>query len=446
MPISARITTLLILVASCGFPRPADVGKDAAPDDASADTSADAPDEPGVTVHVSGTGADANDGLTQPVKTLQRAIGIAAANSQITTIVLASGRYDAASGETFPYTVPANIAIRGPAGGGAILVGADAEPGLILDAAKLRDLGFEHFTVAVTGRGTAELANIRVRASGVALRGESSSKLTVTGLDVTGTAGACATGAELNADATLAITNLSSRGLGISLHARDQSTVSVANANITGESACAQDSIGLFTISTSSTFVLDDSLLDGGGTGVYFTSRTAPTHATVSNTTIRNMTRGGVDGSRVVFQMSGGALVNSDHALAGSDGMWSLTGVAIKQQQQFSVLLGAGGVLVMRNCVSTNNVGGIYLYGNMVLDLGTSASHGNNVFQNGNGTTGLEIDGGVSCSSVIDAVGNTWRPNVQEADANGHYSTRLVRGPTAPGGNFTLSTNCMLQL
>jgi hypothetical protein len=50
-----------------------------------------------VTIRVAPSGDDANDGLTNPVKTLKRAIGLAAAYSQATVIVLASGRYPAAA-------------------------------------------------------------------------------------------------------------------------------------------------------------------------------------------------------------------------------------------------------------------------------------------------------------------------------------------------------------
>jgi hypothetical protein len=96
--------------------------------------------QPGVTIHVSTTGDDTSDGLTHPVKTLKHAIGLAAADSQIKNIALTPGRYSTENGETFPYGVPANLAIVGPAGGGAILVGTKIEPGLMIDVVNLQDL------------------------------------------------------------------------------------------------------------------------------------------------------------------------------------------------------------------------------------------------------------------------------------------------------------------
>src|SRR5215208_577423 len=118
MIIASRLFPIFALVAACGFPRPANIGDDTGPGDAngSGDATAsidappvDAPDPPGTAIRVSPSGDDANDGFTRPVKTLKHAIGLAAANSEIIHIVLASGRYSNASGETFPYTVPPNV-------------------------------------------------------------------------------------------------------------------------------------------------------------------------------------------------------------------------------------------------------------------------------------------------------------------------------------------------
>lgn len=146
---------LLLLFTACGFPRPPDVG-----DDGPGDSPA-----PGITVHVSPSGDDANDGLTQPVKTLKRAIAIAGTNTTITMIALDAGSYRAAMGETFPYTVPANVTIAGPATGGAVLVGSTVEDGLKIDTGGLQDLEMDNFTVAVTVTGRVELAGIHVKNS-----------------------------------------------------------------------------------------------------------------------------------------------------------------------------------------------------------------------------------------------------------------------------------------
>ena len=112
-----------------------------APGDASPDDAVDARTG-SLIVLVSTTGNDANDGITHPVKTLKRGIGIALANGEISKVSVDAGRYDAANGETFPYNVPGGVTIEGPAGGGAILAGSGSEPGLSLEAGTLATLAY----------------------------------------------------------------------------------------------------------------------------------------------------------------------------------------------------------------------------------------------------------------------------------------------------------------
>lgn len=126
---------LLLCLAACGFPRPADIGGSGPGDD---DGSGGAE----TVLRVSPSGDDANDGITQPVKTFKHALGLAALNAQISKVVLASGRYSTESGETFPYMVPMSLTVSGPAGGGAIFAGNGTEPGLTLQNASLEDVEF----------------------------------------------------------------------------------------------------------------------------------------------------------------------------------------------------------------------------------------------------------------------------------------------------------------
>jgi len=203
--ISAPRIALVLLVAACGNVKN---------DDQTGDDAAPPPDDnPSSTVNVAPTGDDAADGIAAPVKTLKRAIGIAGANPMITTISLAAGRYEAATGETFPYTVPANLTIHGPDGGGAILAGTATIPGLVVDAGTLRSIELETFMVAITARAATTIQSVRVRDSGTAVRGEATGQVTVDGIDITGTAGACATGFELNGGAALTATNVATRTL-----------------------------------------------------------------------------------------------------------------------------------------------------------------------------------------------------------------------------------------
>ncbi len=408
----------------------------------------DSPPEP-TTVQVSPDGDDANDGLRMPVRTLKRGIGLAASNAEITTILVAAGRYDSASGETFPYTVPANVTISSPAGGGAILAGTSAEPGLVISAGELRDLELESVTVAVTSNGIAQLTNLRVRSSGTAIRGEAASRLTVTKLDIAGTAGACATGFELNADADLTAREVSTRTLGVAFQIKDQTTVSISKANITGDATCNTPS---FNVSTTRTFALDESIVDGGLSGINFLGATTPTTATLTGTTLRNMSDSGLAGRTVTFTMAGGELSSNGYGgLTASGGTWTFNNVTLKQNGQVGIYSQGGGAtspgtLTMRGCTITNNAIGVYLYSYAVGDLGTVANPGNNTFL-ANTNLGLDVDG-CNAGPLITAVGNTWRPNVQGSDAAGRYPmVASVPGPVEPGfgGNFAIATGCRLQ-
>jgi hypothetical protein len=437
------IRVLFALLAGCGS-----VADDALPD---APTPIDAPDEPGTAVQVSTAGDDANDGLTAPVKTLKRALGIAATNPMIVKINLASGRYSLASGETFPYTITTNLTVAGPAGGGAILEGNGTTPALTMDRGKLQDIELEKFTVALTSNGPTDFIGLRVRESDVALRGEANSVISSTGLDITGATGACAIGVELNGNAKLTSTTLVTRTLGTQVNAKAASELSLTDMSITGDATC---NTPLFPITTTGTISLTDSLIDGGGgNGLAFSS--GPATATLTNTIIRNLTGpGDAIVGRTNLTMTGGELTNNSRAgMEVFAGTFTLTNVVLKQNGVMGIYLqGSGaaapGILKMRGCTIQNNATGVYLFDFAQADFGTTADPGNNTFT-GNSQPGLNIDG-FGGPRQIDAVGNTWRPNVQNADGTGKYPTTqtLVGGganEVSGAVNFSINTNWTLR-
>jgi hypothetical protein len=423
----ASIALLLLTTASCGFPRPPDLTGDAP-------GGMDGPAGPIVAIHVSPSGDDSNDGLVQPVKTLKHAIQLAAAITQITQIVLAAGTYSASSGETFPYIIPANITVVGPASGGAIIAGDKTVPGVTVDAGGLQDLALQDFATAVTVTGTASLKNVRILTSMIAVRIEATGSLTVNNLDITGVAPTgtvgCSTGIILNGAAKLVATTLIARGLAPPLDARDQSVVVVADAMIMGNATCS----GFLSIMSAASFSMSDSLLDGSGIGVY--AQSTSFHATISNTIIRGGL-GGFPNLKGSFQMIGGELASPQGSGAQLGlGTWSFTNVTIHQNEDLAFYL-QGADLVMRNCQMTDNGEGIDVFQGSTADLGTVANPGGNVFQRNKG-------GSVFAESpaVVNAVGNTWAPNVQGADGSGRYAaTATISGPvTAPdNGNFGIA-------
>jgi hypothetical protein len=94
----------------------------------------------------------------------------------------------------------------------------------------------------------------------------------------------------------------------------------------------------------------------------------------------------------------------------------------------------------MRGCSVIQNANGVYLFGQVTADLGTTASAGGNTFQ-GNSQLGVQLDG--TATGLVHAVGNTWNANVQGADAQGKYTVATVPGPVAVsnGNNFAIANN-----
>jgi hypothetical protein len=76
------------------------------------------------------------------------------------------------------------------------------------------------------------------------------------------------------------------------------------------------------------------------------------------------------------------------------------------------------------------------------IDLGTAASLGNNTILCS--SVGV-ANWGQSGNAGVTAVGNTWTPNVQGADASGHYASQLIPGPTTSGINYVVLPTAGIQ-
>jgi hypothetical protein len=425
----------LVTVVACGSVK--NNNPDAAPDMGA-----------GKTLQVATSGDDSNDGITKPVKTLKHAIGLALADGSITAIQLASGRYDASNGESFPYTVPGNVTVFGPAGGGAILAGTGAEPGLMLATGTLKDIEMESFMVAIDASATAAISGVRFRTSGTSIQAGASAHLTVDHLDITGATGtACQTGLALSGGATVMADTVLSRTLGKAVDMKDQSILTLANGMIAGVTACQVPDLD---VASSGQLNLSSTLIDGGTSGVAFENVPGITQVMFTNVTIKDIAQDAMGGRTVNFTMMGGDISNNGRgALEASGGTWSFTNVSMKNNGVFAIYIqGSGanmpGTLNMHGCQILQNANGLYLFDDAVADLGTIATPGGNTFQ-GNQQVGLQIDGNAG-ARLITAVGNTWNANVQGADAAGHYAPATV-GPVVvtPGNNFSIASGWTLQ-
>jgi len=428
-----------MVVVACG--KVGDIPTDAA------GGSADALD-PKTTIQVATTGDDDTaDGLSKPVKTLKRAFALATANGAITTISLAAGKYGTANGDTYPYTVPANVTILGAATGGSILAGTGAEEGLKLDTGTLQDLEFENFTFALRASGPGTLTNVKVRTSMVSVFAESTAKLTANNVDITGTPAKCTSvGLQASGAAQVTVNTFTVHTVGTVLNQIDQSVVSIAKGAITGDPACSQS---LFSVSGKS-LDLTDTTLTGGGDGISFSGTPA---VTLMNSTISDTKGDAMVGRVATLSMNGGELRNN--ARGGIEtflGTWTLTNVGLKGNPVFGIYIqgssvAAPGTLVMRGCTISGNGNGVYMFGFSVGDFGTGAAPGNNTFQ-GNANVGIDINGGGNGARRVDAVGNTWKVNTQGASTQGTYGSQLIQGPISltNGNNFAIDSGWTLQL
>jgi hypothetical protein len=427
----------VLILTACGFPRPRDIGDDDAPGDSGT------PVDPATIVHVSPSGDDANDGHVQPVKTIKHALELAIGDTKVTQITLTAGAYSMLTGETFPYTLPANIALVGPSNGGAVLLGTKSEVGITVADGELQNIVLQDFATAIIATGMTHLKNIQVLTSTVAVQAKNTANATINNLDITGVTGTCAQGFVLTEAAQANIDTLTARNLGVFLDSKDQSSIDLTNANLSGDTTCPMD---MLQAESAGRFIVRDSVLDGGPAGISLNPKSAAFQATISNTIIRNMKSGGIDGGfsgpPASVQWIGGEISNNGGTAIQIDTTtWTFTNVKIQNNQNLAIYQ-QGGTLNMRGCTITDNGQGVDAYLAAHTDLGTSASPGNNIIQ-GNKTVGVFAE----TAFAVTAVGNTWNANVQETDATGKYATvKTLNQPVAAtnGNNFAIASSSVL--
>jgi len=155
-----------------------------------------------------------------------------------------------------------------------------------------------------------------------------------------------------------------------------------------------------------------------------------------------------VDGSSLTNNHYGILWVNSRGGPSFDLRNTTITGDGIAGGIGVSLSLGSGTLKMRGSTVSNNADSGVRLQGTMTTDLGKAGDPGGNSFT-GTGLTGLRdiVDPG----QFVDAVGNTWKPNQQGANANGYYSVPPLFAPVpqmgpASGTNFIISGTTTLNL
>lgn len=431
-------TAALLAAAPCTVPNPGYCPTPSHYCDASIDGPVDGPaDGPKIRVSAA-TGDDTKDGITAPVKTLKHALELVAPDGAPKIITLDAGKYDAANGETFSYTVPRGVKISGAPG--TTLAGTAAQAGIAVSDATLENLQFDNFTMALRTTGTAMLTGITVNASGIGLLADGAASVTATALNFHGAAACGNVGVLALGTAKLTIDTFVATDV-IAVREGDQASVSIKHGTVTGNSQCK------LIIAGGVSLELTDTNLSGG-IGLFLDRMGAQLAVTLVNTTISDAPNNAITGRARVFQMTGGALRNNENVGAGlSGGTYTFTNVSITANAGVGIYVDSDTeqtTIKMRGCTITNNGKGIGLK-DAIADLGTTAERGGNTVRDNSGV-GLSIEG--TSAKAVTAVGNAWRQNVQGADADGKYFTQPPRvGPVAQaaGNNYAISGPSTLQ-
>ncbi len=413
-------------------------------------------------------GADSNPGTqSAPFKTLKKALTVAK-SSQV--INLQDGTYNAASGEDFKTPVPDGVTIQAVNTGGAILVGVLGDTGLTFSGSgTARGLKLQNFDLGIqASTGTQTLSDLTLTQDSIGINvfGSAQTSLTNSSMDSDGY------GASLSGTSFLKVTGGTFNLLGSSCRngagfiLTQSSALNLQGVTITnfqGTAVVASDSSNV-TVSNS---VMDKNLFCGvPAVSVGGVARASLTNTTISNVGAAN-TPGLVVGGSGQVSLSGGSISANVWGILFSGGSLDIDGTSIVGNGGFGVLANASGTLNIKNAKVNNNSGdGIHISQDGVtltlrntevrnnasfginlqassgtLNLGTASDLGGNTIQ-GNNLEGVLVDW---TSGTVQAAGNTWEPNQQGADANGHYALGGTVSGNFAGKNYQINANVVIQ-
>jgi hypothetical protein len=397
-------------------------------------------------------GNDANPGTEQkPFKTLTRALSIATSGQ---TVELYSGTYDQINGETFPEAVPDGVTVAAVVAGEAVVMGDPGSSGgdvigvEFAGGGTLRNLQIQGFESALGLSGSANVTceGCAISNGGAAFALNDDARLTMTGGELYDLGPSCSGAVGYTAGASLVtLDGVNVHDIGSSFSLQDMSNVILQDGTIdnVGSSGCAGSDFegDTFDMQGSSGLELDGTTVSGGpgwaimvwsGAGVVLTNASisspngidvaGDTEVTIDGTTFSGVA-GEASGTVGVSVGSAGAMVTMTNASIGGFG----TGV-----------LAELGATQLRGTTIENVTTAVVVQGGSV-DLGSLADPGGNTLKTEG--TGLEVWAGADV--LVQAVGNTWIPSVQGADASGHYTFGELTGPyglTAPSPcNFSIA-------
>lgn len=385
---------------------------------------------------------------TAPLKTLAKALTLVQSGY---TIHLLPGLYSfATNGDGFGYGLPDGVKIEGTDLMSTTFDGANIQQGLNFNGSgSLSGVSMKGFATAMSATaGNVMLSDVIVDtiANGRAMDIRNTADVTMNNVTlVNGSAGA-----ELDTASRLTMNGGSISGMGPNcnggvhgIYARDSASITLNGTTIGNIGGSA---IELRQASSASLngAVIDKTGPQGCGNGEALSTAESGSFNLV-NTTVQNSAGPGIlsygtgqinlTDSDIVFSgwygisagesqvwIMGGSLAHNMGPGIQVDNYANLNGVLIEGNSD-GISVGDGAQINVRGCIIKANGGsGIYAYGNTMgtfMDLGMStADPGNNVIQ-ANSQYGLYV--GWTMGQTINALGNTWTPNMQGSDAAGKF-------------------------
>jgi hypothetical protein len=273
------------------------------------------------------------------------------------------------------------------------------------------------------------------------IRAYGTSKLVLTNVIMTGINQPGVSGGD-TADITLDHVTMDTLGPNAVL-LRDGSTFTSKNQTHMAFTALASPRQACISTASTGTFNMSDTELTGCASGI---QGNLPTNMTITNSTIHDN-----DGLALDVSNSATGNLTLTNTQLYNNGAISFFGVMRIQASILNVVF--RGVNVHNNGGTTTGYYGMNFYGSAgsSYDFGTLASPGGNTFLGGSGGAALTIQAPLGLT--IPAIGNTWTPSLQGADATGKYAVATgkvleVIGPvTTPAtANYHLATTDALDL
>ncbi len=410
-------------------------------------------------------GSDGNAGTeSAPFRTIRKALGVAYSGQRVE---LQAGTYDAAADQAYPDTIPNGVTVEAVSAGLAVLVGTGQVAFVASGNDTILYLSFRGFqTIFQSASGDHVAKSLIAVDVGYAFDLSRSAQAEATGCSLTNSGAASLTDIaqlSLNAStisgpppnnffflvqkaATLQIDGTKmSDGNSTALALTDVSVTTLSGCTLSKMSRQGSASSSAIDLSVSAQLTLQSTTISGGyGPAVFM--RDAGTHVTASVCTFTG--NGSGTGSSEFLQQGGVLDIDSCSISGAAVSGFYVSNASLNLRNSTVQGMGGAGInaitgsrLYMRNTSISSCQYGLLLTGSSATaDLGTSTSAGGNTIVN-NAQFGIMISH--TGEFFAYTYGNTWIPNLQGANANGHYGSFLAVGPvqlTAPM-NYYIDSN-----